>query len=308
MHKIKNVVESIMKNNFRFDKNIPILVVADDSTSELAGDFNQALQTLGWESTYVQMTDRVKSGEEPDEKIAKAMAQYPLVFCLTKHSLTHTVARREANKKGVSVITMPGITTDMFLFGAINADYSIVEKETIEKTDHLTKHQKVTIKTGQSDELIIPLGHRKGIASTGVFHNPGDSGNLPSGEAFIAPIEYEAEGTIVINGSIAGIGLVHEPITLKVVKGRLVEATGEQGKQLLELLGPRDGRLLAELGIGTNYAARITGNILEDEKAYDTIHVAFGSNHTFGGTIHTDVHIDCVTKFPEVIWGDLVVE
>lgn len=308
MHKIKNVAEIIMKNNFSFGKNTPILVVTDNSTSELASDFHQALQMLGWESTYIQMTDRMKSGEEPDEKIAKAMTQYPLVFCLTKHSLTHTVARREANKKGVSVITMPGITTDMFLYGAINADYSVVEKETIEMAEQLTKYTKVTIKTGQSDELIIPIGDRKGIASTGVFYQPGDSGNLPSGEAFIAPLEYEAEGTIVINGSIAGIGLVHEPITLKVVKGRLVEATGEQGKHLLDLLGPGDGRLLAELGIGTNYAARITGNILEDEKAYDTVHVAFGSNHTFGGAIHTDVHIDCVTKFPEIIWGELVVK
>ncbi|REJ11588.1 MAG: aminopeptidase, partial [Bacillaceae bacterium] len=69
---------------------------------------------------------------------------------------------------------------------------------------------------------------------------------------------------------------------------------------LLKLLGEGDGRMLAELGIGTNYAARITGNILEDEKAYNTIHVAFGSNHTFGGTIKADVHIDCVTKNPTI--------
>lgn len=308
MNRIKEVVETIMENNFSFDKNTPILIVADDSTGELANHFYQALQGLDRKAHYVQMTDRIKSGEEPDTAIAKAMTEFPLVFCLTKHSLTHTSARREANERGISVITMPGITRDMFLFGAINADYSIVEKETIEKADELTIHETVTVRTGESDELIIPIGDREGIASTGVFHKLGDSGNLPSGEAFIAPIEYEAEGTIEINGSIAGIGLVHKPITLKITKGRLEEATGEQGKELLELLGTGDGRFLAELGIGTNYAARITGNILEDEKAYDTIHVAFGSNDTFGGIINTDVHIDCVTKSPKIIWGDLVTE
>lgn len=308
MEKIKEVVANIMKHNFKFNENTPILVVADDSTSELADHFYQGLQGLGFEADYVQMADRKKSGEEPDTMVAKAMTKFPLVFCLTKHSLTHTVARREANEHGVSVITMPGITKDMFLYGAINADYSIVEKETIAKADELTSYKTVTIKTGQSDKLIIPIGDRKGIPSTGVFHNQGDSGNLPSGEAFIAPLEYEAEGTIEINGSIAGIGLVDEPITLKITKGRLEKATGKQGEELLELLGPGEGRILAELGIGTNYAARITGNILEDEKAYDTIHVAFGSNHTFGGIINTDVHIDCVTKSPEIIWGDLVTE
>jgi len=81
-----------------------------------------------------------------------------------------------------------------------------------------------------------------------------------------------------------------------------VSASGKQGAQLLALLGDGLGRNLAELGIGTNYKARIIGTILEDEKAYDTIHVAFGSNHTFGGTVNAGVHIDCVTKNPEIIF------
>src|SRR5699024_4641027 len=216
------------------------------------------------------------------------MLHYSIVFCLTKHSLTHTVARRKANEQGISVITMPGINEDMFVNGAINADYDEVEKTTLEETEKLTKHRAVKIETGEN-ELFIPIGERKGVPSTGVFHKLGDSGNLPSGEAYIAPLEYQAEGTIEINGSISGIGLLDEPVILTIKNGKLIAASGYQGERLLEILGDGDGRLLAELGIGTNYAARITGNILEDEKANDTIHVAFGSNHTFGGTIKTNV-------------------
>jgi len=78
--------------------------------------------------------------------------------------------------------------------------------------------------------------------------------------------------------------------------------SGKNGEKLLEILGKGDGRLLCEFGIGTNHAARLTGIILEAEKAYQTIHVAFGSNHTFDGTIKTNVHIDCVTKEPVVEW------
>lgn len=68
------------------------------------------------------------------------------------------------------------------------------------------------------------------------------------------------------------------------------------------LLGEGNGRLLAEFGIGTNPSARVIGNILEDEKAYGTIHVAFGSNNTFGGTIEAGVHLDCVTLKPTVLF------
>ena len=57
---------------------------------------------------------------------------------------------------------------------------------------------------------------------------------------------------------------------------------------------------MAELGVGTNEAARPTGVILEDEKILGSIHVAFGDNHTFGGTIRVSSHIDQVVLRPTV--------
>ncbi|PIC67671.1 aminopeptidase [Sporosarcina sp. P21c] len=291
-----------MVNNFEVTKDINALVLMDMSTEELGKKFSDALQKDGWKVRTYLMEDRTRSGEEPPQEAADEMLKYDLVFCLTKHSLTHTVARKNANTHGISVITMPGITEDMFLNGAMSADYSRVEKETLSMTDKLTDAHTVIIETGAAHELVIPVNGRNGVPSTGVFRGKAASGNLPSGEAYIAPLEGEAEGTIEINGSISGIGLVPKPIVLTIEKGRLIDASGQDGKKLLELLGDGDGRYLCELGIGTNHAARLTGNILEDEKAYETIHVAFGSNHTFGGKIKTNVHIDCVTKNPTVNW------
>ncbi|WP_404455357.1 aminopeptidase [Virgibacillus necropolis] len=302
MDKFQNVVAKLMKNNFSVDKSVTILVLTDSSTEKLGRKFRSALEKEGWNTDIYLMEDRTKSGEEPPAESAEEMLNYNLVFCLTKHSLTHTVARKKANANGVSVITMPGITEDMFLNGAMSADYRIVEKETNEMTDKLTKAMKVRISTGDGYMLTIPIESREGIPSTGVFHDRAASGNLPSGEAYIAPIESKSEGKIEISGSIAGIGLVDEPVILTIEQGRLIDATGVMGEKLLSILGDGDGRLLCELGIGTNHAARLTGNILEDEKAYNTIHIAFGSNHTFGGNIKTDVHIDCVTKEPIVEW------
>ena len=57
-------------------------------------------------------------------------------------------------------------------------------------------------------------------------------------------------------------------------------------------------RNLAELGIGTNDKARVTGVILEDEKIYGTVHIALGSNDTFGGTVAAGIHVDGVVKEP----------
>lgn len=115
-----------------------------------------------------------------------------------------------------------------------------------------------------------------------MYLNSGESGNLPSGEAYIAPIEGSANGKIVIDGSIAGIGKLDSPVLLTIDNGRIVNAEGEAAPKLLAILGDTDGRFLGEFGIGTNDKARITGVVLEDEKVYGTIHVAFGSNNTFG--------------------------
>lgn len=289
-----------MKNNFSLGPFSSIFVLTDNSTQTLGRKFAEALQEDNFDVDLYIMEDRSKSGEEPPEDVASMMLNHELVFCLTKHSLTHTVARREANENGVSVITMPGITEDMFLHGALKADYKQVEKETLEMTKKLDNACRVTIKTGENYKLIIPVKSRKGIASTGVFREKAASGNLPSGEAFIAPLERKAEGEIEINGSISGIGLLRAPVVLTIKEGKLISASNQEGAKLLSLLGEGNGRLLAELGIGTNYAARITGKILEDEKAYNTVHIAFGSNHTFGGNIKADVHIDCVTKDPVI--------
>ena len=56
----------------------------------------------------------------------------------------------------------------------------------------------------------------------------------------------------------------------------------------------------AEIGIGTNYRAKITGNVLEDEKAAGTCHIAFGNNKHFGGKVDVPFHVDFVIKKPAI--------
>ena len=64
----------------------------------------------------------------------------------------------------------------------------------------------------------------------------------------------------------------------------LLHAAGEQGTNL------------AELGVGTNERARLTGNILEDEKMLGTVHVAFGASAGIGGTVAVPIHLDCLVR------------
>ncbi|NCU33432.1 MAG: aminopeptidase, partial [Candidatus Moranbacteria bacterium] len=55
------------------------------------------------------------------------------------------------------------------------------------------------------------------------------------------------------------------------------------------------------------YKAILTGQILEDEKVFGTIHVAFGNNLTMGGTIAVNSHLDGLVKQPDVYFDDILV-
>lgn len=299
MQTLIGVATSILTHNLNVKENEHILIVTDPESYEIADIFYQAGIVLGNETQVIKMKTRTKSGEEPPRAVAEAMKAVEVVLCITHHSLTHTRARKEASTQGARVATMPGVTMDMLQEGAITADYSEVEELTAYYCELLDKGESVTIEKDHT-KLTFSIKGRRGIPSTGVFREKGESGNLPSGESYIAPLEDSANGTIIVDGSIAGIGVLKEPITLTLEHGRLVDASGEAGKRLLEILGDGNGRIIAEFGIGTNKKARLTGNVLEDEKVFGTVHIAFGSNKPFGGTNEAGVHIDCVIKKPAV--------
>ncbi|RIV23098.1 aminopeptidase [Alicyclobacillaceae bacterium I2511] len=281
-----------------------LLVVSDTTREEIAQVLCQAGVSLGAEIMEMTLLPRSRSGEEPPSAVAAAMAAADVVVCPTQYSLTHTQARKFASERGSRVATMPGITLEMFEQGPVTADFGQVAALSLRVAEVLTQAKQIRIEQAGAVFQLDVTG-RNGIASTGVYKQRGESGNLPSGEAYIAPVEGRAFGELIVDGSMGGLGLLTSPLHLTVRDGLLVQAEGERAAEWLQILGDSPAaRNVAELGIGTNPQARLTGVILEDEKAYGTIHVAFGSNATFGGTVEAGIHLDGVIRQPTLYVDD----
>lgn len=60
-------------------------------------------------------------------------------------------------------------------------------------------------------------------------------------------------------------------------------------------------------GSGTNEAAILNGIILEDEKVYGTVHIAFGTNTSFGGMNKAECHMDGIILKPTLYLDDVQV-
>jgi len=283
-----------------------LLIVTDEVKREIGQALHEAGKDLCKESMLVEIKSREINGQEPPAAVAELMKMVDVVVCPTVKSLTHTDARRNAVKEGVRVGTMPGITVDA-MARCLSADYDKI----ISMTDFIAEKMEgistIRVVTEKGTDVIMPVKDRMVIRSKGVLREKGESGNLPSGEVYLAPWEDKTNGKLVIDGSMASIGIIKTPIVIDIVDGYAKSITGgEEAQRLTEILdksGP-DARAVAEFGIGTNYKAKLTGLILEDEKVFGTIHIAFGNNLTMGGRISVSSHLDGLVTEPDVYFDD----
>ncbi|GAB6281737.1 MAG: aminopeptidase [Ignavibacterium sp.] len=280
-----------------------ILVISDFNKREIGLALHLNALRLGYSSLYLEMKPGKRNGEEPLKEVAELMKKFDVIFCPTTTSLTHTDARRKASALGVRIATFPGITKEVMIRG-LNADYNKIAKLSIKLKKVLSKGKFIRVTTQLGTDVSFEFTGRTPIASKGLFHNKGESGNLPTGETYLAPLEGTTNGKLVIDGSIAALGLLkNKNVIVDIKDGYAKKFYGSDiAKKLFNMLSEvgKDAFNIAEFGIGTNDSAKLSGILLEDEKVMGTIHFAFGNNKSMGGKIGVPIHIDGVVKKPTV--------
>jgi aminopeptidase len=297
---LDRAVQTILRDCLGVEPGEDVLIVCNPVTEELASLFRIQAQGDGAEATMVVIAERNSHAAEPPTPVAAAMIAADVIVAPTMQSLSHCFARRSASRAGVRVASLPGVTADM-LARLMDVDMSALRRRGAAVCAAL-RGEEAHITCANGSDLRLGLAGRAPIVDAGVLTAPGAFGNLPCGEGFVAPLEETGEGTLVVDGSIAGVGRVGKPVTLTIREGHLTEASERDGARLMELLtehGP-DGTNVAELGIGTNEEAMLTGNVLEDEKILGSAHVAFGASAAIGGGVQVPVHLDCVLLEPTV--------
>jgi leucyl aminopeptidase (aminopeptidase T) len=276
-----------------------VLVICNPATRELGDALRDEAQAAGAEAVLAVMSERDSHAGEPPAAIAEAMVAVDVLLAPTVQSLSHTYARKRASESGTRTATLPGATVEM-LARVMSDDMEKLRHRGHRVAELLDRGTEARITCDHGSDLKFGLEGRTAIPDAGELTATGAFGNLPCGEGFISPAS--AEGVLFVDGSIAGVGKVAGPVRLTIEGGHLVEATGEEGAKLMELLTVHgsDGTNVAELGIGTNEKAMLTGNILEDEKIIGTAHVAFGASAAIGGNVQVPVHLDVLSMRPEV--------
>lgn len=219
----------------------------------------------------------------------------------------------------------PNITTDIFAH-TVDLDYSLMWRRSARLKRIFDDAESFHVTTPGGTELEIGVRGRKGLLDDGDYRKPGLGGNLPAGEVFISPAVESVEGIAVIDGSLGldvGAFSGKEPVRLEIRNGYVRSISeNEGGSQLRNCLERGEKRIaemrnsgtitpetaehylrnnvhIGEFGIGLNPAARIRGNMLEDEKVLNTCHIAIGND--YDGEANTLLHLDSLMLNPEVV-------
>jgi leucyl aminopeptidase (aminopeptidase T) len=269
-----------------------VLVIVDEDSRAIGEALRAEAKAAGADAVLGVMDERATDGTEPPRSLAAALGACDVFIAPTSRSLSHTAARKKATDAGARGATMPGVTEDM-LARTMAVDFSVMGARSRALAALLGTASEAHVTCPRGSDLSLDLTGRPGIPDDGNLTGPGAFGNLPCGEAFIAPTG--GAGAIVAS-SLAPLGLSLEPAELTVREGHLVEASRGRGPEFLDLLTQHGsaGTNLAELGVGTNERATLTGAVLEDEKILGTVHVAFGASAGIGGTVSVPIHLDVV--------------
>ena len=295
--------------NGRVQSHERVLVVTDPTMQRYADSVAEAARETGAPVTLAVMPVNRADGNEPPDPVARAMREANVIFSPVSISITHTRAMRAALDVGARAILMSAYSDAIMTSPALLQTDFPAQVETCHRIGGaFTEGSEVRLTSPRGTDLRFSIQGRIANVLTNI-PEPGQLAPVPDIEVNVVPVTGSAEGVFIADASVPylGIGILDEPIVCQVEAGSIVEmAGGAQAKRLRDHLESFDDPLcfnVAELGVGLNPHARLTGEMLEDEGVIGTIHIGIGTSHTLGGEVVAPTHYDLLMWEP-TIWVD----
>jgi len=276
-----------------------ILVLHDQYTIGNLPPLMTAIEEAGAVPHRLQIAGSSSHGSPFSEIVAAAMAASSLVIALTRANAAHTEARQRATRAGVGVICLPESDgEDFFLAPGWNADFVALRPAIQGLADAFTAARTARVRSTAGTDITMSIESRRGRALHG-FANTVDISAGYCLESSLAPVEGTAEGVIMVNASIPGIGLIgEEPVRIVYERGMAVAIEGgaeaRRFRELLASFGDPGVYNLGELGVGMNPCCTLDGTMLSDESVYGSIQLALGTSAYIGGTVKAAAHYDTI--------------
>ncbi|MEM2141794.1 MAG: aminopeptidase [Candidatus Thorarchaeota archaeon] len=217
--------------------------------------------------------------------------------------------RLETRKRTSRLGHCPGITIDMLTEGALaltREEYVEMQGSARQLLTLLQNVETVHVRSASGSDFSLGVSGRTWFSDTYLDWKTMKWMNLPTGEVIVGPIENSMEGTLVCDLAVGGIGPIRQPVRIQVEKGKVrrLESQDSHALEIIRQVQATDemAKYVGEFAIGLNPRARVVREFLESEKVGGTIHVAFGNNMDYPGTVtnNSSTHQDFLVSRPTV--------
>ncbi|MGA1846988.1 aminopeptidase [Deferribacter abyssi] len=231
--------------------------------------------------------------------------KFDVIMAITNFSTSHTFFRKLFTEiAGGRYASMPLFDPEMFNT-SMRTDINELAEFTLKLATYISDFTGFQIISENGTNIYISKKDREVIPDSGKLNKPGSFGNLPAGEVFFAPVEGKSNGIIILE--YAPTKKLDSPIKIIIENGKIKDISGNEtyvNEMIQKINLHPNNKFVAELGFGTNKTATMLDNILESEKIYGTVHIAFGDNHAFGGKNQAPFHEDYLILYPTVFGID----
>jgi len=294
MNELYVTAEKIVRDYLKITNTRKVLILKEDDNL-IVNAFENVCKNHKINFLVFQL-NTPRGNSSPIPEALEELKKSDYVIAPTKHSVTHSNEIREVVKCGKKVVTLPSITEEVFI-KIKDSDFKGIDKLNKKIIDFFKGTSFVEISTPSGTQISFSIQDRSWHGNDD--KSSGFVGNLPTGEAFCAPIENSAEGIIYMDFWKDKIS-PKDKAWIKIKNGHIVE-WNSAAEIFVEKHSIKNGLIIAEFGIGTNKShKKPIGNTLHDEKIYGTCHIAFGQNLSFGGKNASDIHSDIILLKPNI--------
>ncbi|MFX1453118.1 MAG: aminopeptidase [Promethearchaeota archaeon] len=304
-----NSAQKAMIYVMNLKKKDKVLVISDDTTKEVGEAFYSAAIDFGCTSQIYFLSEKNRPILNIPPELNELLSKYSVVINAFRGIGEETPFRAKWVKKitdtnSIRLGHAPSITKSMLLHGPMNINYKKMIKSADKMIKNFNNAKSVHIKAPGGTDITLNIEDRAFSTDVQITKEPLFA-NLPCGEIWCGPVETKANGTIVCDGSIGDIGKVKKPLKITVKNGKITNLECEDIsllKRVEKLINvDEEARIIGEFGIGVNPGANLSGVLLEDEKALNTAHIAFGNNEQMSGGLNKSLtHRDFLFYNPSI--------
>ncbi|MEM1610327.1 MAG: hypothetical protein QXQ57_01615 [Sulfolobales archaeon] len=314
----------LMKSAYKLIKEILKVSAGEEVviTADTASDWNvveataRAVSIVGGKPVVILHETPLGVGKAADpylplKVLTSALISADVWIEYNRNWLLYSTPYWEAIGRGkVRYMCLVGMYVDALtrMIGRIDLSTMYAFQRKLAEVTRRVRHMKITTPAGTNVEF--ENDPKRPILVEGEINGPGEY--MLFGQVDWAPIEESISGVIVFDGSVwppEELGLLKSPIKLYIREGKVYRIEGGYEAHIFEkwIRSFNDEKMyrVAHLSYGCNPGAKLTGNILEDERVWGVVEWGIGSqSQTFRGKIGpASSHTDGICTRPTVI-GD----